>query len=81
MHWTGSIRAAIVSGWRKSTRKRRTSGATKRLVFFFSAMRHFRDQLRDLGWKVDYHELSDDPSQDVGRDFGDVPARRSTVAP
>lgn len=32
-----------------------------RLVLFFSAMRHFRDALRDQGYSIDYSEL-DDPA-------------------
>ena len=36
----------------------------KRLVLFFSAMRHFRDALRDRGWTVHYHALDgDDPAE------------------
>ncbi|MGF1656178.1 MAG: cryptochrome/photolyase family protein [Verrucomicrobiales bacterium] len=31
----------------------------RRLVYFFSAMRHFRDALQDKGWRVDYQELQD----------------------
>ncbi len=31
----------------------------KKLVFLFSAMRHYRDELRALGWNVDYVELTD----------------------
>ncbi|MEM0990323.1 MAG: cryptochrome/photolyase family protein [Pseudomonadota bacterium] len=32
----------------------------KRLVLFFSAMRHFRDALRDRGWTVHYHAIDDE---------------------
>ncbi len=31
----------------------------KKLVFVFSAMRHFADELRALGWTVDYVQLDD----------------------
>ena len=31
----------------------------KKLVFLFSAMRHFAARLRRQGWKVDYHQLDD----------------------
>jgi deoxyribodipyrimidine photolyase-related protein len=31
----------------------------KKLVFLFSAMRHFADELRDAGWAVDYVTLTD----------------------
>jgi deoxyribodipyrimidine photolyase-related protein len=43
-----------------------------RLVFFFSAMRHFRDELRERDIEVDYHELSEDGRRDSGRDFSSV---------
>ena len=43
-----------------------------RLAFFFSAMRHFRDERRKAGETVDYHELSSDPADDVGRDFAEI---------
>lgn len=33
----------------------------KKIAFLFSAMRHFADELRDLGWVVDYVTL-DDPA-------------------
>lgn len=41
----------------------------QRLVLFFSAMRHFRDALREGGWSVDYHELTHRRSDDRGPDF------------
>ena len=31
----------------------------KRLIFLFSAMRHFARELREDGWTVDYVELTD----------------------
>ncbi len=40
-----------------------------RLLFFFSAMRHFRDRLLKSGYPLDYHELSDSPSNDTYHDF------------
>jgi deoxyribodipyrimidine photolyase-related protein len=30
-----------------------------KLVFLFSAMRHFAQELREMGWTVDYIELTD----------------------
>jgi len=33
----------------------------KKLAFLFSAMRHFADELRELGWRVEYVAL-DDPA-------------------
>ncbi len=33
----------------------------KKIAFLFSAMRHFADELRGLGWTVDYVRL-DDPA-------------------
>ena len=41
----------------------------KRLVFFFAAMRHFRDALCARGWRVDYVALTDAGN---GGDFGAV---------
>jgi len=46
-----------------------------RLAFFFSAMRHFRDSLRQRGRHVRYHALSADPSQDRGEDFEEILTR------
>ena len=43
-----------------------------RLAFFFSAMRHFRDECRGRGETVDYHELTPDPSEDNGESFADL---------
>ncbi|MEX2605711.1 MAG: cryptochrome/photolyase family protein [Kiritimatiellia bacterium] len=43
-----------------------------RLAFFFSAMRHFRDQQRNSGRTVHYHELTADPDQDRGRNFAEI---------
>lgn len=39
-----------------------------RLVLFFSAMRHFRDRLRDAGWKVTYVEVDDAENRGCFRD-------------
>lgn len=44
----------------------------QRLVFFFAAMRHFRDGLRERGWTIDYHELQADPRRDRGQSFGEI---------
>ena len=43
-----------------------------RLVAFFSAMRHFRDELREQGLRVLYHELSTRRSDDRGDNFATV---------
>jgi len=43
-----------------------------RLVLFFSAMRHFRDELRSRGLPVHYHELTDDPDKDRGDSLTEV---------
>jgi deoxyribodipyrimidine photolyase-related protein len=43
-----------------------------RLAFFFSCMRHFRDEQRNLGRTVEYHELTADGRQDSGRGFSDI---------
>ncbi|MCC5831296.1 MAG: cryptochrome/photolyase family protein, partial [Phycisphaeraceae bacterium] len=43
-----------------------------RLVAFFSAMRHFRDELIEAGYQVQYHELTDVSSRDQGRTFSEV---------
>ena len=44
----------------------------QRLVFFFSAMRHFRDALRNDGLTVQYHELTPSKKQDLGSDFASL---------
>ena len=44
----------------------------KRLVLFFAAMRHYRDQLRARGWLVHYHALSIDKRRDSGHNFADI---------
>lgn len=44
----------------------------QRLVLFFSAMRHFRDELRERDWQVDYHELQADARKDSGPDFATI---------
>ena len=43
-----------------------------RIAFFFSAMRHFRDEQREQGRKVEYHALQADARHDSGTTFGDV---------
>jgi deoxyribodipyrimidine photolyase-related protein len=44
----------------------------QRIAFFFSAMRHFRDELREQGFTVHYHELTSRRSDDRGLHFADV---------
>ncbi|MES1926937.1 cryptochrome/photolyase family protein [Salinisphaera sp. T31B1] len=48
----------------------------KRLVLFFSAMRHHRDALIDRGFEVIYHALTPDRRRDSGRDFGEILSAR-----
>ncbi|MDP0500647.1 MAG: cryptochrome/photolyase family protein [Verrucomicrobiota bacterium JB022] len=43
-----------------------------RLVFFFSAMRHFRDDMRALGRTVHYHALTPNRRKDRGKDFAEI---------
>ena len=43
-----------------------------RLAYFFSAMRHFRDEQRDADRRVHYHELTSRKSDDRGRSFDEV---------
>ena len=43
-----------------------------RIAYFFSAMRHFRDELKSKGKTVYYHELRRQPSRDRGGDFAEV---------
>ncbi|MFM8420829.1 MAG: cryptochrome/photolyase family protein, partial [Verrucomicrobiota bacterium] len=38
----------------------------RKLVLVYSAMRHFAEELRRAGWRVDYHRLEDTPA------FGDA---------
>ena len=40
-----------------------------RLAGFFSAMRHFRNELRSKNIHVSYHELTSDQAKDCGSDF------------
>ena len=42
-----------------------------RIVFFLSAMRHFRDELKGKGFKVDYHELTADKRKDKFKSFAE----------
>jgi len=44
----------------------------QRILFFLSAMRHFRIELEQEGWTVHYHKLSSNPSADRGRSFVEV---------
>ncbi|MFK7734909.1 MAG: cryptochrome/photolyase family protein [Pirellulaceae bacterium] len=46
-----------------------------RLVFFFSAMRHFRDELEEKDFPIEYHELTPQRSKDKGGNFGEVLAQ------
>lgn len=43
-----------------------------RLVAFFSPMRHFRNEMKESGKKVLYHQLSSDPSEDQGVSLSDL---------
>ncbi len=43
-----------------------------KLVFFFAAMRHFRDAVRAEGFTVHYHALTPTPSADRGADFAAI---------
>jgi deoxyribodipyrimidine photolyase-related protein len=43
-----------------------------RIAFFFAAMRHFRDEQRELGRTVEYHELNTTPDLDRGGSFAEV---------
>ena len=45
----------------------------QRLAFFFSAMRHFRDHLREQDISVHYHQLKVSSDQDRGARFRDGP--------
>jgi deoxyribodipyrimidine photolyase-related protein len=44
----------------------------QRIALFFSAMRHFRDELRQKNITVHYHQLSERRAEDRGRDFASV---------
>lgn len=43
-----------------------------RIAFFLSAMRHFRDEQRQIDRTVHYHELSRDAAADRGRSFSEL---------
>lgn len=43
-----------------------------RLVFFLSAMRHFRQELQKRQFKIDYHQLARRKGEDAGPDFRTV---------
>ena len=43
-----------------------------RIAFFLSAMRHFRDELKENGRRVVYHALEADGRRDSGRSFSDI---------
>ena len=42
-----------------------------RIAFFLSAMRHFRDALRNAGITIHYAELANDPQDDAGATFAE----------
>jgi len=44
----------------------------RRLVFFFAAMRHFRQACEAAGRRVDYHALSANPGADRGGNFAEL---------
>lgn len=44
----------------------------QRIAMFFSAMRHFRDELRDRNVNVHYHALGTKASRDRGKDLATV---------
>jgi deoxyribodipyrimidine photolyase-related protein len=44
----------------------------QRLVLFFAAMRHYRDALREAGYAVHYHALSEDPCADRADHFQEL---------
>lgn len=43
-----------------------------RIATFFSAMRHFRDELLEKDWRVEYHALTRQPSRDRGKTFAGI---------
>ncbi|MCL4109005.1 UNVERIFIED_CONTAM: hypothetical protein GTU68_052643 [Idotea baltica] len=43
-----------------------------RIAYFFSAMRHFRNECKSRGRSVQYHEMQPHPSDDRGRSFVEV---------
>ncbi|MEW4530487.1 cryptochrome/photolyase family protein [Maioricimonas sp. JC845] len=60
--WMAEVDAEATHVWCHKTR----------LVLFFSAMRHFRDELRKRGRTVHYHALGVKPSDDRGTSFAEV---------
>ncbi len=44
----------------------------QRIVFFLSAMRHYREELRHKNLELIYHELSADPAADRGPDVASI---------
>lgn len=46
-----------------------------RIAYFFSAMRHFREECERGEKQVHYHELPRQPSKDRGKSFGEVLAK------
>ncbi len=51
-----------------------------RIAVFLAAMRHFRDALRERGWKVFYRELTDDAAVWRGTDGRAKPAKGDTFS-
>lgn len=43
-----------------------------KITFFLSAMRHFRDELKEEGFHLYYHQLTRRKSNDKGRDFPEI---------
>ncbi|MBR9804219.1 cryptochrome/photolyase family protein [bacterium] len=46
-----------------------------RIALFFSAMRHFRDELAERDCTVHYHALTRNPSEDFGKSFSEILSR------
>lgn len=44
----------------------------QRIVLFLTAMRHFRDELRERGFQVEYHQLTAEPTNDQGKEFAEI---------
>ena len=47
----------------------------QRILFFLSCMRHFRQELKNDGWTVHYHRLTDNPQDDRGGSFSEILAK------
>ncbi|HEY0793110.1 MAG TPA: cryptochrome/photolyase family protein [Chthoniobacterales bacterium] len=59
-------KTSVVLMVESKARSQRVVYHKKKLVLIFSAMRHFARDLRDRGWQVDYHALTDTPEFGVG---------------